>query len=112
MRPARFLATATAVVALGLAALAGPATPAHAADKLHVGKAINVLWIYTVVDVGIEKGIFGKYNLDLEVSVRCEVPAGADRQEHRHRPCRRDLDAAVDEGLARDRRRRLCRCAA
>jgi NitT/TauT family transport system substrate-binding protein len=69
MRPSRFLATATAVAALGLAALAGPAAPARAADKLHVGKAINVLWIYTVVDVGIEKGIFDKYNLDLEVSV-------------------------------------------
>jgi NitT/TauT family transport system substrate-binding protein len=47
----------------------GAATPARAADTLHVGKAINVLWIYTVVDVGVEKGIFAKYNLDIEVSV-------------------------------------------
>jgi NitT/TauT family transport system substrate-binding protein len=41
----------------------------HAADKLHVGKAIDVLWIYTALDVGIEKGIFAKYNIDPEVSV-------------------------------------------
>jgi NitT/TauT family transport system substrate-binding protein len=45
------------------------APPAHAADKLHVGKAIDVLWIYTALDVGIEKGIFAKYDIDPEVSV-------------------------------------------
>ena len=42
---------------------------ARAADKLHVGKAINVLWIYTVLDVGVQQGIFEKYGLDLEISV-------------------------------------------
>lgn len=45
------------------------ASPAHAADKLHVGKAINVLWIYTVLDVGVQQGIFEKYGLDVEISV-------------------------------------------
>lgn len=42
---------------------------AHAADKIHAGKAINVLWIYTVLDIGVEQGIFAKYGLDVEISV-------------------------------------------
>ncbi|HEY1502714.1 MAG TPA: ABC transporter substrate-binding protein [Stellaceae bacterium] len=45
------------------------ATPGHAADKLHVGKAINVLWVYSVLDIGVEQGIFAKYGLDVEISV-------------------------------------------
>jgi NitT/TauT family transport system substrate-binding protein len=53
--------------ALGIVALAAPA--ARAADTLHVGKAINVLWIYTVLDVGVENGVFQKYGLDIEISV-------------------------------------------
>ena len=61
--------TAVAVVALAVAMFAGSTAPVRAADKLHVGKAINVLWIYTVLDVGVEKGIFAKYNLDIEISV-------------------------------------------
>ena len=65
----RLLAAGAAVAALAVAALATDAAPARAADKLNVGKAINVLWIYTIVDVGVEKGIFAKYNLDIEVSV-------------------------------------------
>jgi ABC-type nitrate/sulfonate/bicarbonate transport system substrate-binding protein len=65
----RFLATATAAVALGLATLSGAAAPARAADKLHVAKAIDVLWIYTALDLGVEKGIFEKYNIDPEISV-------------------------------------------
>ncbi len=52
-----------------VAVTAPVAPPAHAADKLHVGKAINVLWIYTILDVGVEKGIFQKYGLDVEISV-------------------------------------------
>jgi NitT/TauT family transport system substrate-binding protein len=64
----RFARNDGIVVAL-IAALLLSSPSAHAADRLHVGKAINVLWIYTVLDVGIEKGVFDKYNLDLEVSV-------------------------------------------
>jgi ABC-type nitrate/sulfonate/bicarbonate transport system substrate-binding protein len=48
-------------------ALASP--PARAADTLHVGKAINVLWIYTVLDIGVQQGIFAKDGLDVEISV-------------------------------------------
>jgi NitT/TauT family transport system substrate-binding protein len=52
---------------ISIAALIG--SSAHAADKLHVGKAINVLWVYSVLDIGVEQGIFAKYGLDVEISV-------------------------------------------
>jgi len=52
-----------------LCALVFGAPPAHAADKLNVGKAINVLWVYTVLDVGVQQGIFEKYGLDIDISV-------------------------------------------
>jgi ABC-type nitrate/sulfonate/bicarbonate transport system substrate-binding protein len=42
--------------------------PSLAVDKLHVGKAINVLWVYAVLDFGVEKGILEKYGLDVEIS--------------------------------------------
>lgn len=54
--------------ALALAALVGLPSPSRAADTLHVGKAINVLWIYTPLDIGVEQGIFQKYGLDVQVS--------------------------------------------
>jgi NitT/TauT family transport system substrate-binding protein len=54
--------------ALAVAALVGLSPPSHAADTLHVGKAINVLWIYTPLDIGVEQGIFQKYGLDVQVS--------------------------------------------
>ncbi len=62
----QFVAGVAAVSAL---LLAGMHAPAQAADKLHVGKAINVLWIYTPLDIGVEEGIFAKYGLDVEISV-------------------------------------------
>jgi len=57
-------ATAAAAMLLG----AGSA-PARAADTLHVGKAISVLWVYTILDIGVEKGIFAKYDLDVQITV-------------------------------------------
>jgi NitT/TauT family transport system substrate-binding protein len=42
---------------------------AHALDKIRVGKAINVLWIYTPLDIGVKEGIFAKYGLEPEISV-------------------------------------------
>jgi NitT/TauT family transport system substrate-binding protein len=54
----------TSIVLVLLAAL-----PARAADTLHVAKAINVLWIYSILDVGVEQGIFKKYDLDVELTV-------------------------------------------
>lgn len=43
-------------------------TTAHAADKIHAGKAINVIWAMVPVDIGAEQGIFAKYGIDIEVS--------------------------------------------
>jgi NitT/TauT family transport system substrate-binding protein len=60
------LATLLAAIAVATT-LASP--PARAADTLQVGKAINVLWIYTAMDVGVQQGIFAKYGLDVEISV-------------------------------------------
>jgi NitT/TauT family transport system substrate-binding protein len=43
--------------------------PARAAHTLHVGKAISVLWVYAILDIGVEKGIFAKYDLDVQITV-------------------------------------------
>src|SRR5581483_9609472 len=61
MRRFGFLASVAAAALLFV-------SPSHAADTLHVGKAINVLWIYTPLDIGVEQGIFQKYGLDVQVS--------------------------------------------
>ena len=34
------------------------ATGAYAADKINVGKAVQDVWLYTPVDVGIEQGLW------------------------------------------------------
>ena len=56
-------------IAAGILLLAAGIGPARAADQLRVGKAINVLWIYTMLDLGVDQGIFAKYGLDVEISV-------------------------------------------
>lgn len=56
-------------IALALAASVFASASAHALDTLHVGKAIDVLWVYTPLDVGVQKGIFAKYGLDVQISV-------------------------------------------
>ena len=45
------------------------ASTAQAADKINVGKAVQDVWLYTPVDVGIAEGIFAKQGLDVEVSI-------------------------------------------
>ncbi len=67
MTPKCRIATTLAIASLLLAGTAP--FPARAADKIRVGKAIDVLWVYTPLDVGIEEGIFAKYGLDVELSV-------------------------------------------
>ena len=54
---------------LVLAALLGAASvaPALAADKLRAGKATADTWPYAALDIGVERGIFAKYGLDVEV---------------------------------------------
>jgi NitT/TauT family transport system substrate-binding protein len=85
--------TLRSVTPLALAAglfAAGAMQPAQALDKLSVGKAINVLWVYTMLDVGVEEGIFAKYGLDVEVSV---LPGDAKFQQAL-------ISKSIDIGLA------------
>jgi len=57
------------VMLCGLAVLAALAvTPAGAAEKLRVGKAVAFAWTFTPLDVGIQTGIFAKHGLDIEAS--------------------------------------------
>jgi len=58
MRKAAFFAAALLLAGL----------PAHAADKVRVAKAVGSQWVYTVLDVGVEEGIFAKYGIDVEIS--------------------------------------------
>ena len=53
---------AVAVLALALV------SPASAAEKLRVGKAVPFAWTFTPLDVGIQMGIFAKHGLDIEAS--------------------------------------------
>ncbi len=41
------------------------APAAHALDKIRAAKAVGVPWTFTLLDVGIEEGIFAKYGLDV-----------------------------------------------
>jgi NitT/TauT family transport system substrate-binding protein len=43
-------------------------SPAVAAEKLRVGKAVPFAWTFTPLDVGIQMGIFAKHGLDIEAS--------------------------------------------
>ena len=54
--------------ALLLASLSFVSGAAHAADKVRVAKAVGSQWVYTVLDVGVEQGIFAKYGIDVEIS--------------------------------------------
>lgn len=53
-----------ALLLLGLAA-ASPA--AQAADHLRVGKAVQVGWTFTILEVGADQHIFAKYDIDPEI---------------------------------------------
>ena len=54
------------VLVCGLAVLA--VTPAGAAEKLRVVKAVAFAWTFTPLDVGIEMGLFAKHGLEIEAS--------------------------------------------
>jgi len=49
-------------------ALSIAAAPALALDKVRVAKAVGSQPVYTVLDVGIDQGIFAKYGIDVEIS--------------------------------------------
>jgi NitT/TauT family transport system substrate-binding protein len=41
---------------------------AHALDKVRAGKSIGTLWAFLPLDIGIEKGLFAKYGIEVEIS--------------------------------------------
>jgi NitT/TauT family transport system substrate-binding protein len=61
---------------LGIALIVSSA--ANAADKIHVGKAIDDNWVYVPVDIAAEKGFYAKYGLDVEIS---QLSGGAKLQQ-------------------------------
>jgi NitT/TauT family transport system substrate-binding protein len=56
------------LAALGLATALALALPAHAADKVVVGKSVGTAWTFTPLDVGLHEGIFAKYGIDMEIA--------------------------------------------
>jgi NitT/TauT family transport system substrate-binding protein len=80
VKPAAFLIAAGVALA---------AQSALAADKINVGKAVQDVWLYTPVDVGIEEGIFAKNDLDVVISI---MPGGAKLQQAL-------LSGSIDIGL-------------
>jgi ABC-type nitrate/sulfonate/bicarbonate transport system substrate-binding protein len=57
---------ALAATAIGLAAMVGAS--ASAAEKVNVGKAGQSVFSFSLLDVGIRKGIFAKHGLDIVAS--------------------------------------------
>lgn len=58
-------------LALGAAVLAAwcaGAIRVEAADKVSAVKAASVAWTFTLLDVGVEQGIFAKYGIDVDIS--------------------------------------------
>lgn len=54
---------------LGATALALAASlPAHAADTIRAGKAINVIWAMIPVDIGVREGLFAKDGVDVDIT--------------------------------------------
>lgn len=58
----------TVKVIVAAAALMATASMASAMDKIRVMKVVPQAFQLTIVDVGVEKGIFAKHNLELEIS--------------------------------------------
>jgi len=68
MRDRRFrLLMARALLAGVL--IGAASSSALAADKLHVAKAVGTQFVFVPLDVGVEEGIFAKYDLDVEIAV-------------------------------------------
>jgi NitT/TauT family transport system substrate-binding protein len=51
---------------------------AHAADKVRAGKSIGSLWAFLPLDIGMEKGLFAKYGVEVEIS---DLGSGAKLQQ-------------------------------
>jgi ABC-type nitrate/sulfonate/bicarbonate transport system substrate-binding protein len=74
---------------LALSTMLAITTGAQAADKINVGKAVQDVWLYTPVDVGIEQGLFAKQGLEVEISI---LSGGAKLQQAL-------LSGSIDIGL-------------
>jgi ABC-type nitrate/sulfonate/bicarbonate transport system substrate-binding protein len=59
---------ATIGAALCLLALEAASAPAFAADKLRAGKAVEISFPMSVLELGVNQGIFAKYGIDLEIT--------------------------------------------
>lgn len=65
----RRLACLSRVVAAGLVLVGAlAASTAQAGDTVHAGKAAAPVWTFTLLDIGIEQGIFAKYGLDVDIT--------------------------------------------
>jgi ABC-type nitrate/sulfonate/bicarbonate transport system substrate-binding protein len=54
--------------ALGFVALLAASGPAFAADKIRAGKAVQVSFPMSIMDLGVQEGIFAKYDIDLDIT--------------------------------------------
>ena len=54
-------------IAFLLFALTLATSGAEAADRLRVGKAVQVGWTFTICEVAVDQGIFAKYGIDAEI---------------------------------------------
>jgi NitT/TauT family transport system substrate-binding protein len=66
------------VFGLVLAIALAFANSTHAADKVRAGKSIGSLWAFLPLDIGMEKGLFAKYGVEVEIS---DLGSGAKLQQ-------------------------------
>jgi NitT/TauT family transport system substrate-binding protein len=57
-----------AIALFAATSLSFATSPSVAADKVRAAKAVGSQWVFTVLDVGVEEGIFAKYGIDVEIS--------------------------------------------
>src|ERR1700742_3988833 len=50
------------------AGLMAHAPDASAADTVRAGKAVDVAWIFSVLDIGNDQGIFAKYGIAVDIA--------------------------------------------
>src|ERR1700761_5873436 len=65
-------------VALALITMAVLTPHAEALDKVRAGKSIGSLWAFLPLDIGMEKGLFAKYGIEVEIS---DLGSGAKLQQ-------------------------------
>jgi ABC-type nitrate/sulfonate/bicarbonate transport system substrate-binding protein len=65
--PSRFVSVRRVLIAAALLLVVAP-LPGHAADKIRLGKGINILFTLLPADVGIAEGMYAKYGLDVEIT--------------------------------------------